>query len=934
MSKELFENYQISKESTLFFVKLLKKIKEKDLSKDPELFKKYSHSLFSPFLYYLIEFKNQNANEEEVKKFVGTSKVDDSKVLYAILNEKIYDIFFQRKKGYVYDEKVEINYDIEKDEENYYLFRLEDEKELDLETLKKAAIKMIGDDEDEDKEKVKEKKKKDILDESSMESLIEMYEFKRKEVISHFRYGYSLQERLITFLKEKDVNNQLEELPNIMFFQKNNRKKLFTEMDRVFLAKQDITFSNVKTYFKYTKNGMKLIKDGEILKMGKKSLNFIEVKSSIMNISKDVGKDDNKNNDKHSSNFSNYSNKSGSSKKKSYHYNHLKEFISLFKNMKLNFEEINMIYIIDSFFPKNFFEIAEKFTKKFFVNCPFEYPFNLFFVQIETDLVFVQEKTISNQIKEEMNKNKEEMKKLEEKIVILQENMDRNEYENEIKKIKKKMRKNIHKDIIKNFKIFEIIDKLIIKNKESNAIIGKYFLEYFTTFEKFKEIEKEYQLILDIKTFIRYSPCENASKILNIIKQEYSDNFEIYPFLKCSTLILLIDQIFFEFYLKELKNKLKENNIIIKPILGKYFLVEITKKLDKESKFDFEIKIPSINGNINLDKCINFSNLLKYLYELGNIDFSKNLVNFHVYDPYSDTDKYSISTFNNKGKENFLLIIYNDLSDNVEKIIEDNGNKYNKILIVYGLYDSSENEINSIGTYFFKSDKFDTITANTLTHANELVTENKTIFSIDDKRIIYDNINKRICYYYKIDIKENKILLDKKSINDQIIYYLYDMNKNDENEIKDILIEETLSIISLYFSENNKNSRIEFLEKGNDKQIIEHISKNIENEIIKVNEPNIIEYLSKNNTKYDVIIIENQKYPSEDNYLQKEKLNIIKEHLKENGKVYFCLHLSNKYMVNPVTVQLNETFQVIQIILISPCQYLIECTKDHDQNNQ
>ena len=78
-----------------------------------------------------------------------------------------------------------------------------------------------------------------------------------------------------------------------------------------------------------------------------------------------------------------------------------------------------------------------------------------------------------------------------------------------------------------------------------------------------------------------------------------------------------------------------------------------------------------------------------------------------------------------------------------------------------------------------------------------------------------------------------------------MIYYSFDINKNDENKNKDILIEETLSIISLQFSENNKNSRIEFLEKGNEKQIIEHISKNVENKIIKVTEPNIVEYLPK-----------------------------------------------------------------------------------------
>ena len=81
------------------------------------------------------------------------------------------------------------------------------------------------------------------------------------------------------------------------------------------------------------------------------------------------------------------------------------------------------------------------------------------------------------------------------------------------------------------------------------------------------------------------------------------------------------------------------------------------------------------------------------------------------------------------------------------------------------------------------------------------------------------------------------------------------------------------------------------------------------------------------------MIIENQIFSSEDNYLQKEKLYIIKDHLKENGKVCFCLHLSNKYMINLVTLQLSEAFLVTQVIIISPSQYLIECTREHNKNN-
>jgi len=282
---EKFEDYQIAQENTLDFEKLLiqiKEIKAHRSKKINELFKDYKHSLFSPILYYLISYKNEKIkNNEEIEGFIGNATIHyykDLKVLYAILNEKIYNLFFQGKKDYLYDEKIKIDFEIARKDEEYSRDNLENEKELKLETLEMVAMKMLGE----------KDKDRSILNKNN---ILELYEFKKKEVISHFRYGYSIQERLISFLLKKDINKQLFELPNIIFFQKNMKHKIFSEMDRIFLSKSDITFDNAKIYSKYISkdNKFEIIKEGEFLKMEKDFLNFIEVKSSIMTLSKEVG---------------------------------------------------------------------------------------------------------------------------------------------------------------------------------------------------------------------------------------------------------------------------------------------------------------------------------------------------------------------------------------------------------------------------------------------------------------------------------------------------------------------------------------------------------------------------------------------------------------------------------------------------------------------
>ena len=87
--------------------------------------------------------------------------------------------------------------------------------------------------------------------------------------------GYSTQERIISILLENS-EGKIEELPNIVFFKKNDRKKIYLEIDRILLSKEEIIFPNIKVYYKckYASGHttFEANEKGEILKFKKDSL--------------------------------------------------------------------------------------------------------------------------------------------------------------------------------------------------------------------------------------------------------------------------------------------------------------------------------------------------------------------------------------------------------------------------------------------------------------------------------------------------------------------------------------------------------------------------------------------------------------------------------------------------------------------------------------
>ena len=127
----------------------------------------------------------------------------------------------------------------------------------------------------------------------------------------------------------------------------------------------------------------------------------------------------------------------------------------MYDTIKISYNKINLIYIIDSFFPKNSFEELKNFVINIFKDVnKFQKEFTVIFVKIESKMIYLYESNKTNQtnqtltLKSEFNKLKEYVKKMNDACVDIENKLIRekeelkdiiNEYRK--KKLKKKLKK-------------------------------------------------------------------------------------------------------------------------------------------------------------------------------------------------------------------------------------------------------------------------------------------------------------------------------------------------------------------------------------------------------------------------------------------------------------------------------------------------------------
>ena len=212
-----------------------------------------------------------------------------------------------------------------------------------------------------------------------------------------------------------------------------------------------------------------------------------------------------------------------------------------------------------------------------------------------------------------------------------------------------------------------------------------------------------------------------------------------------------------------------------------------------------------------------------------------------------------------------------------------------------------------------------------MNYSKELKSEKNNILISGNKRYIYNNKTNYIYHSYLVDNNKN-IKLNKDSIIDNVVSSIFKKIDNiEENKCENILIEEYYGIISLYISENYKKSNITLVGKDFDNSIIKYIYKNINNNIDKKSNLNIIEYLSNTEKTYDIIILANQIFPPNNNYFEERQLKIIKENLKKKGRFYIILNLRSELMIKSAFWIFSTNFTVSPIEFLRLCEYLFEC---------
>ena len=850
---------------------------------------------------------------------------------------------------------------MESEDENYYISSIK-EKKITGKVLKDSLEVMIG----------------EKLDISEHKTLEKLFNLKRKEIISMFRLGYSLQERIVNFLHSKS-GNELIELPNIIFYKSNKEKKMFNEMDRIMTVKKKIEFKEFLVYLKAefspkNPNKIRIIDDEpKILSLEKDSCNYIEVKNSINSFIENEEEKSkvekpiiiNTPSEKSSHHSSqNYNPKKKKNKNKI--YQSLKAFKNLFENIKLNFNIHNLIIIIDSYFPKNFVKIVREFIEKW-KEEEIYFDFNVYFVHFEINIEYthqinefekfnIDSKEKDNKIKKlqndanikdneikklqnDANIKDKKIKKLEEDLKELQENTKNtneklNKLERELKKkvLKKKIQKDIKLYMEEELKKYKDNFKL-----EDCLVITKHKISFFDFSQKLEnEIDIKYKNLFDFKTFCLIYYKDENKDLIDYINEKHIKHFKQLLENKNLKSIYLFADFVFLYSLKDFFANTENYEIKINTVLNKYFMITITKKDGnyKNTCMLFDKILGSDNKNIfDFANLKNFSN---YYSESLLIKNNRNLQNYPIYNPITNECDYYITIKERIELENQVMVFIVDPIYEYEDLPLYLADKCKYVLIIYKTYafPYEEKISKNIRDYFnFLNNIPDGIYHISDDEPIVIENDNITLKKSRDEDIAYiiDKREGRIKYKYKT--KNNNKVDENSFIDKNIEFIMKSISKFDANEEIKVLIEEPFNLISTYIKTKYKNWKIVLLNDTKNDKIHEYISTNMEN---KINNINIYSYIkSLKEEKFDIIILENNCFPDKDNdiipkdlFTDDKNLINIKNILNTNGEFYFNLLAKNRYSKEKIENKLRKVFNKIDIFKNFELNSIIVCSEN------
>ena len=937
-SHESINDYQLSKVIDYDYLKIAEILNQNENNYHDQIIKKsYSHSLFTPILSYIIEYLNNN---KEKPGIIGKSIIDEIKIIYIILNHKIYDLFFKRDKGIIYNETNKIDFNMEN--ENYYLSPIQIEAEISEDKLNEIALTFLG-------------------EENYDGDIEELFKFKKKEILSRFKLGYSIQERIMNTLISNSCNKIIE-LPNLIFYSKNKEKKIFSEIDRI-ITVNELTEINkfliyAKAEFRKSKEIVYTnIKEGIKLILERNSCVFIEIKTSMNNLFPKKNDEQINNNDYWSMISS--INSGNTNKKNSFTrmYKNMEAFLKLFENLNQKFEKIKLIIIIDSYFPKGFFTDAERFSKSLDENVKINFDFDLYFIHVESDMIYAHDLTKIQNIENKLIEKEKQIKNLEDDVTQLKN--ESNEKTNTIKNLQNQLKNesNEKTNTIKNLqnqlnnfalkfeekekkdKIRKIKKKIQKDNALSKCVEKIIKDDVLQCKIKYKIEENDKKIILDSKTFCRLYYKKEYFNLINDIKNIHSNNLDKYikenkGKIDNKNLILITDFVFI-LSLKEIAKKYFINkNLIIKEIADNFFIISFLEpKNPDKTTFVINVDIPGFQL-VNFNDIPDINNFIKYYFEIKEKrkdNIINNLNYFPIYNPLTNRNDFYLDIHetdsNNDIMNKAVFLVIEPLNEPEDLKLNFYENSYKYIILLYKTYffeipdeTKEKNFLNKLYKFIFQNEEYDYEffnIRNDIINLEEI--SSKKLCRIKGENILFIENKDKNTIDLKFKVKdinsEQNFMINTDSIIDKNIKCLIDSIHFKKNKKINVLIEQSCNALYKYLVNIYKNGDFILLNNNIYEKDINDLKKSIttyeKNEI----NSNIISYIGQNNDKkFDLIIIENSFYIYNSLLDDNKLLEAIRNHLNENGRFIIRLIVDNIYQRNYVCDKLSSEFKNVEIL--------------------
>jgi len=913
------KNFDISE----FYDALL--IEEDDLGLYPQYLKEYHHSLFYPILTYCVDLLNSTQDKESLKYKVGI--FGRKKNLYVTVGTNMYDLFFTEKEDMIDGKEIKFNYG----KKNFLLLSIPEGKKKDSYMNSYKEFFNIPDDYKEAENKANE---------LSIE-VKQLMQSKKENIISKFLDGYSHQESVIKSFESK-IKGKFIILPNLIF-KSYDSESAIEEIDQIYKINLEKNLEIEEFnyfYFCRFENGNKteeiINHKGIKLVLENDNIYILEIKKSIDGLKTDLDHLGNVELEKTVQKFY-----KSSSSKFSYKRNNLTGvgntvltmsiFIKLLSAIKINCENINLFYIVDSDYKPEMIKIfSDCLNRDLQMIKDLKISFKFYLIYTQPDLA------LRNFINENLEKNNK-IEQLEKELYEKKKKLSEFEKIYEFIKVDKELI-DFSEEIISDKKILitiGLLDTIKSKNHEYKFPDLKLLDNVLD-----KNLRDDY-FIIDFKSFNNIKPLDKNNESLNEnLLESFKNKMSI--FLNFDEFYILVDFIFLQNISKIItEENFNEYSIKIYMFDNNKYMINLKK--DNQSIIEFH-KNKCKNNMLPKSQIVTLKEVEHFAINYSNLI---NKRNFFI--DNSDKGILSLlSLFDFKCRNNYILEIYNQIAN--EKL-----NTEDYLVIIFPIK-KEYNYLNDFSYYSLIQDYY----------YQKIIILRRTEFGVNFKneqiyeiiKYLFNIKSKMDCEYINLYEEDSKVRIEKIenfysnavyriirnsqilpfSVSDQGINvnsielseYLFYLSlpmfilKN-INKLNGLLLADDFGLLNLYFNKIYEN-KILFLSYV--PEIIQGLEY-LKDEKIKTSDfEKVINEKKKKNLKFDLIILEENKHNINDITIPNESIIFdIYNLLNDEGILGFNLRADTYVNYNKFINSIKAQFKKVIEINIRLCCGFIICSK-------